>query len=157
MIYLQSHSLTSIRLLRCIKTRRERNRINFFENGSLTQFFLVSFSLFLSPRIYIYTDRTDMYGINMHIYEENPCMYIYLCSNALDTDFQMVSIYVAQRFLAELLQFIEDIKGIKKKSKKWQDKQSEKELATGWTRKRCHENFILAYKIHAASTVSPSI
>lgn len=64
----------------------------------------------------------------MHTYEENPGMYIHLCSNALETGFQMVSIYVAQRFLAELLQFIEDIKRIKKKSKKLQDKQREKEL-----------------------------
>lgn len=53
----------------------------------------------------------------MHTYEENPGMCIYLCSNALETDFQMVSIYVAQRFLAELLPFIEDTKGIKENSK----------------------------------------
>lgn len=65
-----------------------------------------------------------MYAINMHTYEENLGMYIHLCSNALEIarfsslGFQIVSIYVAQRFLAELLQFVEDIKGIKKKSKK---------------------------------------
>lgn len=98
-----------------------------------------------------------MYAINMHTYEENPGMYIHLCSNALETGFQIVSIYVAQRFLAELLQFVEDIKGIKKKSKKWQDKQREKELATDWTRKRCQANFIIVYKNHGASTVSPSM
>lgn len=56
-----------------------------------------------------------MYGINMRTYVDNPCTYIYLCSNALEKDFQMVSIYVTQRFLAELLQFTENIKRIKKK------------------------------------------
>lgn len=54
----------------------------------------------------------------MHTYEENPFMYIYLCSNALETELKMISIYVAHRFLAELLRFMGDIKAIKKKKRK---------------------------------------
>lgn len=42
-------------------------------------------------------------------------MYIYLCSNALETELKMISIHVAQKFLAELLRFMENIKGMKKK------------------------------------------
>lgn len=58
----------------------------------------------------------------MHTYPENSCTYI----SDVD-DFQVLSIYVAQRLLAKLLQFIGDIKWIiiiiKKKGKKWQNKQ----------------------------------
>lgn len=43
----------------------------------------------------------------MHTYPENSCTYI---SDVYD--FQVLSIYVAQRLLAKLLQFIGDIKGI---------------------------------------------
>lgn len=53
----------------------------------------------------------------MHMYDENPCMYMDLCNNAPETDFCTVSIYLAQRSLAVLLQFIEEIKRIKKKIK----------------------------------------
>lgn len=42
-------------------------------------------------------------------------MYIYLCNNALETELKMISMYVAQKLLAELLRFMENIKGIKKK------------------------------------------
>lgn len=65
----------------------------------------------------------------MHTYKENPCMYIYLCSNALETELKMISIYVAQSFLAELLRFMENTKGIKKKKVR-KDKQRKNELAT---------------------------
>lgn len=65
----------------------------------------------------------------MHIYEENPCMYIYLCSNALETELKMISIYVAQKYLAELLMFMENIKRIKKKKAR-KDKKRKNELAT---------------------------
>lgn len=65
----------------------------------------------------------------MHIYEENPCMYIYLCSNALETELKMISIYVAQKYLAELLMFMENVKRIKKKKAR-KDKKRKNELAT---------------------------
>lgn len=56
-------------------------------------------------------------------------MYIYLCSNALETELKMISIYVAQKYLAELLMFMENIKRIKKKKAR-KDKKRKNELAT---------------------------
>lgn len=55
-------------------------------------------------------------------------MYIYLCSNALETKLKMISIYVAQKYLAELLKFMENIKRIKKKKAR-KDKKRKNELA----------------------------
>lgn len=37
-------------------------------------------------------------------------MYTYLYSNALEIELKIISIYVAQKILAELLRFMEDIK-----------------------------------------------
>lgn len=92
----------------------------------------------------------------MHTYEENPCMYAYLCSNALEADCQMVSIYVAQSFLAKLLQLIEYIKKFFK-SQEMTRQANGKRTCRRLNMKRCHANFTLLHENHGTYTVSPGM
>lgn len=79
-------------------------------------------------------------------------MYIYLCNNALETELKMISMYVAQKLLAELLRFMENIKGIKKKKARKEKKRKGK-INLPQTE---HSNFTLVYKTHGDFTLLSS-